>query len=72
MKVYDPRIKQIVESDNPALVFRSLEYGNEPLDEETEARISVMANYCDEPVADPFAETSAETPTALDSSPPDS
>lgn len=50
MKVYDPRLDAIVESDNPALIARSIQFGNERQDDDTEARATVLANHCDEPV----------------------
>jgi hypothetical protein len=50
MEVYDPRIDAIVESDNPALIARSLTFGNARQDDETERRVAEMADHCDEPV----------------------
>lgn len=51
MRVYDPRVDRFVESDNPALIARWMQYGDARQDDFTETRIAQMADYCDEPVS---------------------
>jgi hypothetical protein len=51
MKVYDPRIKQVVESDNPGLLMRYVQFGNIPQADDTERAFIEVADYCDELIA---------------------
>jgi hypothetical protein len=50
MQVYDPRLKALVESDNPALIARTVNYGVLPLADEEEAYWIDLANYCEEEI----------------------